>query len=98
MAVPSDYVSISVYLPPEVAKFVTEYAEQKKIVRRNKEGIARPALATAVVSLLAESMELQRGKNLSNSSQALMTKEEVEKIVEDVLSRSVVNWKIKESD
>jgi hypothetical protein len=98
MAVPPDYVSISVYLPPEVAKFVTEYAEQKKIVRRNKEGVAKPSLATAVVSLLTEYMELQRRDNASGNSQALVTREEVEKIVEDLLSRSVVKWKINNSD
>jgi hypothetical protein len=96
MAVPPDYVSISVYLPPEVAKFVTEYAEQKKIVRRNKSGIVKPALATAVVSLLAECMELQHGT--SSDGKALITREEVEKIVEDVLSRSVVKWKVNSSD
>ena len=78
MAVPPGYVSISVYLPPEVAKFVTEYAEQKKITRRNKTGVAKPALATAVVSLLAECMESQHGKITSNDDPALITREEVE--------------------
>jgi hypothetical protein len=96
MAVPPGYVSISVYLPPEVAKFVTEYAEQKKLTRRSKEGLAKPSLATAVVSLISEYMDLQNGGN--TPSQPVMTKEEVEKIVEDVLSRSVAKWKINSSD
>jgi hypothetical protein len=60
MAVPPDYVSISVYLPPEVAKFVTEYAEQKKLTRRSKEGFAKPALATAVISLLRSRIEIDK--------------------------------------
>jgi hypothetical protein len=60
MAVPQGYVSISVYLPPEVAKFVTEYAEQKKLTRRSKEGFTKPALATAVVSLLKSRIEIDK--------------------------------------
>jgi hypothetical protein len=60
MAVPPDYVSVSVYLPPEVAKFVTEYAEQKKITRRNRAGLAKPALATAVISLLRSRIEIDK--------------------------------------
>jgi hypothetical protein len=60
MAVPPDYISVSVYLPPEVAKFVTEYAQQKKITRRNRAGLARPALATAVISLLRSRIEIDK--------------------------------------
>jgi hypothetical protein len=59
MAVPPDYVPVSVYMPPEVAKFVTEYAEQQKITRRNQAGVAKPALSTAVVSLLRSQIELE---------------------------------------
>lgn len=98
MAVPPDYVPVSVYMPPEVAKFVTEYAEQQKITRRNKAGVAKPALATAVISLLAEYMELQHGKESKPDRQPVITREEVEKIVENVLSKSVVKWKLKEDD
>jgi hypothetical protein len=59
MAVPPDYVPVSVYMPPEVAKFVTEYAEQQKITRRNQAGVAKPALGTAVVSLLRAQIEVE---------------------------------------
>jgi hypothetical protein len=71
MAVPPDYVPVSVYMPPEVAKFVTEYAQQQNITRRNQAGVAKPALGTAVVSLLRSQIEVE------DKPPRLLTKEDI---------------------
>ena len=52
MAVPDNYQTVSVYLPPELAQKVKDYAIEHKLTRKSKVG-DKPALGTAVVEILA---------------------------------------------
>ena len=52
MAVPDSYQTVSVYLPPELAQKVKDYAIEHNLTRKSKEG-DKPALGTAVVEILA---------------------------------------------
>jgi hypothetical protein len=52
MAVPDTYQTVSVYLPPELAQKVKDYAIEHKLTRKSKVG-DKPALGTAVVEILA---------------------------------------------
>ena len=52
MAVPDDYQTVSVYLPPELAQKVKDYAIEHNLTRKSKAG-DKPALGTAVVDILA---------------------------------------------
>ena len=52
MAVPENYQTLSVYLPPELAQKVKDYAIEHNLTRKSKVG-DKPALGTAVVEILA---------------------------------------------
>ena len=52
MAVPDNYQTVSVYLPPELAQKVKDYAIEHNLTRKSKVG-DKPALGTAVVEILA---------------------------------------------
>jgi hypothetical protein len=52
MAVPNNYQTVSVYLPPELAQKVKDYAIEHNLTRKSKVG-DKPALGTAVVEILA---------------------------------------------
>ena len=52
MAVPDNYQAVSVYLPPELAQRVKDYAVEHNLTRKSKVG-NKPALGTAVVEILA---------------------------------------------
>ena len=52
MAVPDNYQTVSVYLPPELAQKVKDYAIEHNLTRKSKAG-DKPALGTAVVEILA---------------------------------------------
>ena len=52
MAVPDNYQTVSVYLPPELAQKVKDYAIGHNLTRKSKAG-DKPALGTAVVEILA---------------------------------------------
>jgi hypothetical protein len=51
MAVPDNYQTVSVYLPPELAQKVKDYAIEHNLTRKSKVG-DKPALGTAVVEIL----------------------------------------------
>ena len=51
MAVPHNYQTVSVYLPPELAQKVKDYAIEHNLTRKSKVG-DKPALGTAVVEIL----------------------------------------------
>ena len=51
MAVPDNYQTVSVYLPPELAQKVKDYAIEHNLTRKSKAG-DKPALGTAVVEIL----------------------------------------------
>ena len=51
MAVSDNYQTVSVYLPPELAQKVKDYAIEHKLTRKSKVG-DKPALGTAVVDIL----------------------------------------------
>jgi hypothetical protein len=51
MAVPDNYQTVSVYLPPELAQKVKDYAIEHNLTRKSKVG-EKPALGTAVVEIL----------------------------------------------
>ena len=51
MAVPDNYQAVSIYLPPELAQKVKDYAIEHKLTRKSKVG-DKPALGTAVVEIL----------------------------------------------
>ncbi len=51
MAVSDNYQTVSVYLPPELAQIVKDYAIEHKLTRKSKVG-DKPALGTAVVDIL----------------------------------------------
>ena len=51
MAVPHNYKTVSVYLPPELAQKVKDYAIEHNLTRKSKVG-DKPALGTAVVEIL----------------------------------------------
>ena len=50
MAVPDSYQTVSVYLPPELAQKVKDYAIEHNLTRKSKAG-NKPALGTAVVDI-----------------------------------------------
>ena len=52
MAIPDNYQAVSVYLPPELAQKVKDYAIEHNLTRKSKAG-NKPALGTAVVEILA---------------------------------------------
>jgi hypothetical protein len=52
MAVPDNYHTVSVYLPPELAQKVKDYAIEHNLTRKSKAG-DKPALGTAIVEILA---------------------------------------------
>ena len=52
MAIPDNYQAVSVYLPPELAQKVKDYAIEHNLTRKSKVG-NKPALGTAVVEILA---------------------------------------------
>ena len=52
MAVPDNYQTVRVYLPPELAQKVKDYAIEHNLTRKSKAG-DKPALGTAVVEILA---------------------------------------------
>jgi hypothetical protein len=52
MAVPATYQTVSVYLPPELAQKVKDYAIEHNLTRKSKVG-DKPALGTAVLEILA---------------------------------------------
>ena len=51
MAVPDNYQTVSVYLPPELAQKVKDYAIEHNLTRKSKVG-DKPALGTAIVEIL----------------------------------------------
>jgi len=55
MAVPDDYQAVSVYLPPQLAEKVKDYALEYGLTRKSKEG-DKPALGTAIVAILSEAL------------------------------------------
>jgi hypothetical protein len=56
MAVPDNYQTVSVYLPPELAQKVKDYAIEHNLTRKSKVG-DKPALGTAVVEILASILD-----------------------------------------
>jgi hypothetical protein len=52
MAVPDNYQTVSIYLPPELAQKVKDYAIEHNLTRKSKVG-DKPALGTAIVEILA---------------------------------------------
>jgi hypothetical protein len=56
MAIPDDYQAVSVYLPPELAQKVKDYAIEHNLIRKSKAG-DKPALGTAVVEILASILD-----------------------------------------
>lgn len=56
MAVPDNYQTVSVYLPPELAQKVKDYAIEHNLTRKSKAG-DKPALGTAVVEILASILD-----------------------------------------
>jgi hypothetical protein len=56
MAVPDNYQTVSVYLPPELAQKVKDYAIEHNLTRKSKAG-DKPALGTAVVEILTSILD-----------------------------------------
>jgi hypothetical protein len=56
MAVPDNYQTVSVYLPPELAQKVKDYAIEHNLTRKSKVG-DKPALGTAVVEILTSILD-----------------------------------------
>jgi hypothetical protein len=55
MAVPDNYQTVSVYLPPELAQKVKDYAIEHNLIRKSKVG-DKPALGTAVIEILTSTL------------------------------------------
>lgn len=56
MAIPQDYQAVSVYLPPHLAQKVRDYALDRGLSRKSKDG-NKPALGTAIVELLSAALD-----------------------------------------
>lgn len=56
MAIPHDYQAVSVYLPPHLAQKVKDYALDRGLSRKSKDG-DKPALGTAIVELLSAALD-----------------------------------------
>lgn len=80
MAVPDNYQTVSVYLPPELAQKVKDYAIKHKLTRKSKVG-DKPALGTAVVEILATILDSPLPSKVP--SQALV---EASQVPDNVLS------------
>jgi hypothetical protein len=56
MAIPDNYQAVSVYLPPELAQKVKDYAIEHNLTRKSKAG-DKPALGTAVIEILTSILD-----------------------------------------
>jgi hypothetical protein len=85
MAVPDDYQTVSVYLPPELAQKVKDYAIEHNLTRKSKVG-DKPALGTAVVEILASILDSPSPSKLP--SQLLVETSQVpDNVLSNVLER-----------
>jgi hypothetical protein len=80
MAVPDNYQTVSVYLPPELAQKVKDYAIEHNLTRKSKVG-DKPALGTAVVEILASILDSPLPSKVPSPSPA-----KVSKVPDNVLS------------
>jgi hypothetical protein len=85
MAVPDNYQTVSVYLPPELAQKVKDYAIEHNLTRKSKVG-DKPALGTAVVEILASILDSPLPSKLP--SQLLVKTSQVpDNVLSNVLER-----------
>jgi hypothetical protein len=80
MAVPATYQTVSVYLPPELAQKVKDYAIEHNLTRKSKAG-DKPALGTAVVEILASILDSPLPSKAPSQSLA-----EISQLPDNVLS------------
>lgn len=84
----TDNKAVTCYLPPELEKSITEHCVKNGLLRKDKQGLDRPAFGTAIIQILSSYFSI----DTSDKSSFSELKEQIEKAVTEKVMDKVNDY------